>query len=120
MVRMGKWRIDLPHYFVARYFDDFVKWARMIPTGNFPATYLVMFNEGDLADSAPDPEQGKTMLGAWLLAKVSRRGVECEAYAERDRRLIALHCEKMQAAGIRSRDRLREPERPGLPIPRLQ
>jgi len=121
MVRLGRWKIDLPDYFVARYFDEFVKWARQIPTGEFKCTRLFVFNEGDLADDCPDPEQGKEMLGAWLLARISSRFIECEAYSELDRDRIRNHCRKMISFGVRSRDRLVEPERPGIPgLGRLQ
>ena len=117
MVRLGKWKISgVPDYFVARYFHDFVKWAGKIRTGDFPATYLITFNEGELAADSPDPEQGKQLLGAWLFARVSKTAIECEPYNERDRAAIWQHCERMQRAGVRSRDRLVEPPRPGIPV----
>jgi hypothetical protein len=116
MIRMGKWKIDLPDYFVARYFHEFVTWAKQIPTGEFKCTRLITFNEGGLADDSPDPEQGKELLGAWLFARVGRRFIECEPYRDLDRDLIRRHCAKMQAAGVHSRDRLVEPPRPGIPI----
>ena len=117
MIRLGRWKISgVPDYFVARYFHEFVKWAKMIPTGDFPATYLITFNEGDLAEDSPDPEQGKQLLGGWLLAKISSRFIECEPYSELDRDRIRKHCDRMQRAGVRSRDRLVEPERPGIPV----
>jgi len=115
MVRLGKWKIDLPDYFVARYFDEFVAWARQIPIGVFKPTRLFVFNEGELADWSPDREQGKAMFGAWLLARIGKRYIECEAYSELDRDKIRKHCKKLQSFGVRSRDRLAEPERPGIP-----
>jgi hypothetical protein len=116
MVRLGKWKIDLPDYFVARYFYEFLAWARLASTPDFPCTRLFVFNEGDFADWSPDREQGKVMPGAWLLAKIGKRFVECEAYSELDRDKIRNHCKKLQSLGVRSRDRLAEPERPGIPV----
>ena len=116
MVRLGKWKIDLPDYFVARYFHEFVEWAKLIPIGKFECSRWIPFNEGDLADWSPDREQGKVMPGAWLLARIGKRFIECEAYGEADRDYIRKHCRKMQSFGVRSRDRLVEPERPGIPV----
>ena len=115
MISLGKWRIDLPEYFVARYFHEFVTWARQIPTGEFKPTRLFVFNEGALARDSLDPEQGKELLGAWLFAKIGKRTVECAPYREHDRDLIRRHCSKMQLFGVRARDRLVEPPRPGIP-----
>jgi hypothetical protein len=112
---MGKWRVDLPDYFVARYFDELVAWARQIPQGVFKPTRLIMFNEGAFADDSPDPEQGKELLGAWLLAKIGQRHIECGPYRDKDRDAINKHCAKMQRHRVGPRDRLVEPERPGIP-----
>jgi hypothetical protein len=108
-------RLDLPLYFLERYEDEFAAWAAEIPRGEFKARRLFVFREGDVAEWSPDPEQGKQLLGAWLLAKISRAGVEISPYREADREAIAKHCERMQRAGIPSRARLIEPERPGIP-----
>ena len=108
-------RLDLPTYFLERYESEFAAWAAEIPLGKFKPRRLIVFREGDVAEPSPDPEQGKQLLGAWLLARISRKGVEIEPFSERDREAIAKHCERMQAAGIPSRARLREPPRPGIP-----
>jgi hypothetical protein len=115
MISLGKWRIDVPEYFVARYFHEFVKWAGQIGTGEFQPTRLFVFNEGALAKDSPDPEQGKELLGAWLFAKIGARTIECAPYREHDRDLIKRHCSRMQLFGVRARDRLVEPPRPGIP-----
>jgi hypothetical protein len=116
MVRLGKWKIDLPEYFVARYFDEFVAWAKQIPQGVFKPTRLFVFNEGELAEWSPDPEQGKQMLGAWLFARISSKAIECEPFNDSDRTAIERHCRRMIAARVNPRDRLIEPERPGIPV----
>jgi hypothetical protein len=108
-------KLDLPLYFLERYEDEFAAWAAEIPRGEFKARRLFVFREGDVAEWSPDREQGKQLLGAWLLARISRAGVEIEPYREADREAIAKHCERMRRAGIPSRARLREPERPGIP-----
>jgi hypothetical protein len=115
MISLGKWRLDLPEYFVARYFPEFVKWAQQIPRGEFKPTRLFVFKEGAFAADSPDPEQGKELLGAWLFAKIGKRTIECAPYRDHDRDLIRRHCSRMQLFGIRSTDRLVEPARPGIP-----
>jgi len=107
---------DIPDYFLERYREEFAAWAAQIPYGGFKPTRLFVFKEGDVAESSPDPEQGKQLLGAWLLAKVSRKGIEIEPLSERDKEAIIKHCARMQAAGIPASARLREPERPGIPV----
>jgi hypothetical protein len=115
MVRLGKWQLDLPEYFVARYFHEFVKWAQTVPTLEFEPTRFITFLEGDFAERSPDPEQGKKLYGAWLFAKTGAHFVECEPYREQDRDKIRKHCARMQLFGVRARDRLVEPPRPGIP-----
>jgi hypothetical protein len=105
----------LPDYFLERYREEFAKWASTITTGDFKCTRLFVFNEGDCAEWSPDREQGKQLLGAWLLARVSRKGVEIEPLTGRDREAIERHCARMAAAGIPANARLVEPERPGIP-----
>ena len=107
----------IPDYFIERYDQEFVKWANVRP---FPSTYLIAFNEGDLAERSPDPEQGRVWRGVWLFARISRKGVEIEPFTANDADKIERHCTKMQLAGVPARARLIEPERPGIPtIPRL-
>jgi hypothetical protein len=105
----------IPDYFLERYEDEFAKWAAQIPSGEFHPLRLFTFNEGAVAPPSPDPEQGRQLLGAWLFARLSRRGVEIEPYRESDREAIIKHCERMQRAGIPARTRLVEPARPGIP-----
>ena len=105
----------IPDYFLERYLDEFAIWAGTIATGDFKCTRLFVFREGDAAEPSPDPEQGKQLLGAWLLARVSRKGVEIEPLTERDRAAIYKHCERMQAARIPAAAHLVEPPRPGIP-----
>jgi hypothetical protein len=107
---------DIPDYFLERYADEFAAWAAQIPTGEFKPTRLFVFREGDVAEFSPDPEQGKQLLGAWLLARISRKGIEIEPLTERDRAAILKHCERMKAARIPATAHLREPERPGIPV----
>jgi hypothetical protein len=115
MIRMGKWKLDLPDYFVARYFHELVRWARQIPEGTFKPTRLITFNEGAFAADSPDPEQGKELTGAWLFAKIGQRFIECGPYRDKDRDAIRKHCARMQRYGVRSTDTLVEPPRPGIP-----
>ena len=107
---------DIPLYFLERYQDEFNAWAAQIPTGEFHPLRLFTFNEGDVAPWSPDREQGRQLLGAWLFARLSRRGVEIEPYREQDREAIFKHCERLQHAGIPARARLAEPPRPGIPV----
>lgn len=107
----------IPDYFVERYDADLAAWANLRP---FPSTRLITFREGAFAKDSPDPEQGKELLGAWLLARISRKGVEIEPLSKRDEDRIRAHCANMQFRGVPALARLVEPERPGLPvIPRL-
>jgi hypothetical protein len=106
----------IPDYFLERYADEFAAWAAQIPTGEFKPTRLFVFREGDVAEFSPDPEQGKQLLGAWLLARISRKGIEIEPLTERDKAAILKHCARMQAARIPAAARLVEPERPGIPV----
>jgi hypothetical protein len=47
---------------------------------------------------------------------MSRKGVEIAPYTPRDKTMIFLHCEKLQRAGLGSKQFTAEPVRPGLPI----
>ena len=106
---------NIPEYFLERYRNEFAVWAGTIATGDFKCTRLFVFREGDAAQASPDPEQGKQLLGAWLLARVSRKGVEIEPLTERDRDAIYKHCARMAAARIPASAHLVEPPRPGIP-----
>lgn len=115
MIRVGRVKItDVPEYFMCRYDDEIAAWA-----GNFakvgPVKSFVL-REGSFADLSPDPEQGAVLIVVRLWARLSRRGVEISPYTERDRTLIALHCEKMQRSGVPARAILKEPPRPWLPF----
>jgi len=108
---------NIPDYFLQRYQDEFAKWAAYRDEkGRWPSTWLFTFNEGDIAESSPDPEQGKQLLGAWLFGRRSRAGIEIEPYSESDRAAIIKHCERMEAARVPAWAKLREPERPGIPV----
>src|SRR6516165_7570599 len=97
---------NIPPYFLERYEAEFAKWAATLPLGTFHPLRLFVFKEGAAAPDSPDPEQGKQLLGAWLLAKLSRKGVEIAPYREQDREAIIKHVERMQRAGIPSRAQL--------------
>jgi hypothetical protein len=105
----------IPEYFLQRYQREFAAWAATLQTGEFNPRRLFVFREGGAAECSPDPEQGPQLLGAWLLCKISRAGVEIEPFSERDREAIAKHCARMQRAGIAADAELVEPARPGIP-----
>jgi hypothetical protein len=107
---------DIPDYFLERYKDEFGRWAATLATGEFKCTRWFAFNDGDLAPDSPCIEQGKQMLGAWLLARISRKGVEIEALTTADREAILKHCARMNAGRVPAWAKLREPERPGIPV----
>lgn len=121
MITVGRVKFSkIPAYFIERYDADFAKWANEIPRGEFKSRRLFIFREGALANDSPDPEQGKELLGAWLFARISRKGVEIEPFTTADADKIRQHCAKMQLHGVPARARLIEPPRPGIPtIPNL-
>jgi len=109
---------NVPDYFLERYDDEIAAWAN-----NFakigPVKSFVL-REGAFSNVSPDPEQGAELVVVRLIARMSRKGVEIEPYTVRDRRMIAVHCEKMIREGVPPRTRLAEPERPWLPfMPKL-
>jgi len=120
MLTVGRVKIDrIPEYFLERYDAEIAAWAQ-----NFakigPVKSFVL-REGTLADLSPDPEHGAVLIQVRLIAKMSRRGVEIEPKTPRDETLIALHCEKLQRAGVPARAVLVEPARPGLPfMPKIE
>lgn len=115
MITVGRVKIDrIPDFFMERYDSEVAAWAnnfdRIGPVKSF------ILKEGHLAASSPDPEQGAELIQVKLIAKVSRKGVEITPYTKRDETLIALHCEKLARAGLRSKQFTPEPVRPGLPF----
>lgn len=115
MLTIGRVKIeDIPEYFLEKYDTEIAAWA-----SNFekigPVKAFVL-REGGLSDLSPNPEQGAVLIQVKLIAKLSRKGVEIKPATERDRTLIALHCEKLQRAGVPARAVLEEPARPWLPF----
>lgn len=119
MLTIGRVKIEgIPDYFIERYDAEIAAWA-----ANFekigPVKCFIL-REGHLADLSPNPEQGAVLMQVRLIAKMSRKGVEIRPLTERDRTLIALHCEKLQRAGVASNAFTPEPERPFIPfVPRI-
>lgn len=115
MITIGRVRIDrIPDFFMERYDREIAAWAnnfeRIGPVKSF------ILREGHLASVSPDPEQGAELIQVKLIARMSRKGVEITPYTRRDETLIALHCEKLQRAGLGSKQFTAEPVRPGLPF----
>ena len=115
MITMGRVKIsDIPDYFLERYDSEIAAWA-----SNFekigPVKAFIL-KEGHLARPSPNPEQGAELVQVKLIAKMSRKGVEIGPYTPRDKTVIYLHCEKLQAAGLGSKQFTPEPVRPGLPV----
>jgi hypothetical protein len=114
--------IDIPEYFLERYAQEIDNWARHVKTIGLVKS--IVLREGYLADLSPDPEQGAQLIQVKLKCqpwyptphlRVSK-GVEISPLEGRDATLIALHCEKMKAAGIPAKAVLQEPARPWLPF----
>jgi hypothetical protein len=106
----------IPEYFVIRYEDEISAWgANFLKIG--PVKTIVL-REGRFSDPSPDPRQGAQLLGVKLRAEVSNGGrqVTVRPVGDQDEALIARHCEKMERCGVRPRDVLFEPARPGIPI----
>lgn len=115
MLTIGRVKITgIPDFFLERYDLEIAAWAanfeKIGPVKSF------ILREGYLADLSPDPEQGAVLIQVKLIAKMSRKGVEITPFTKRDETLIALHCEKLQRAGIPARAVLQEPARPWLPF----
>lgn len=116
MITVGRVKFSrIPHYFIERYDAEFAKWANEIPRGEFKSRRLFVFREGAFAKDSPDPEQGKELVGAWLFARISRKGVEIEPFTKADEDRIRVHCTRMELLGVPARARLVEPPRPGIP-----
>ena len=106
--------IDIPEYFLKRYDDEFNAWAANIRKIGLVKSFVL--REGQFADPSPDPEQGAELLQIKIICKPWSRGVEFMPLTERDRRLIAKHCEKMERLKVDPRLILPEPPRPWLPF----
>lgn len=119
MITVGRVKFDrIPDYFLERYDLEIGAWAQNF--AKIGPVKAFILREGHLAASSPNPEQGAELIQVKLIAKMSRKGVEIAPFTRRDETLIALHCEKMQRAGMPSRGFTKEPERPGMPfIPRI-
>lgn len=115
MIRVGRVKIDgIPDYFLEKYDQEIAAWAQNFAKIGPVKSFIL--REGQLSDPSPDPEMGAQLIQVKLIAKMSRKGVEIAPYTERDRTLIALHCEKMQRARVPSNVVLPEPARPWLPF----
>lgn len=106
--------IDIPEYFLERYTDEINAWAANIRKIGLVKSFIL--REGFLADPSPDPEYGAQLLGVKLVCKPWSGGVEISPLHERDKALIARHCEKMQKARLPANAVLAEPPRPFLPF----
>lgn len=110
----------MPEYFVVRYEDEISAWGANF--GRIGPIKTIVLREGRFADASPNAEQGAVLLGVRLTAEVTRGGklVTVRPLGEQDEALIARHCEKMERCGVRAKDVLFEPARPGIPIlPRI-
>jgi hypothetical protein len=115
MITVGTVKIDrIPDFFLERYDREIAAWAQNFEKIGPVKSFIL--REGHMANVSPDPEQGAELIQVKLIAKMSRRGVEISPYTRRDETVIALHCEKMQRAGFRSKTFTPEPPRPGLPF----
>lgn len=119
-IRVGRVKIRrIPDYFMERYDREIGLWAQNF--AKIGPVKSIVLREGYLADLSPNEEQGAQLIQVKLIAKMSGRGVEIEPLTRRDETLIALHCEKLQGAGIPAGMVLIEPERPWLPfMPRIE
>jgi hypothetical protein len=115
MITCGTVRfIDIPEYFLERYTDEINAWAQNIRKIGLVKSFIL--REGYFAELSPDPEQGAVLLQVKLICKPWAEGVEISPLEERDRDLIARHCEKLILAKVPARVILKEPERPWLPF----
>lgn len=112
MITVGRVKIDgIPDYFMERYDGEIAAWATNF--AKIGPVKSIVLREGHLAGMS---ENGFDLIQVKLIAKMSRKGVEIRPFGERDRTLIALHCEKMERAGVPARAMLVEPERAGVPF----
>lgn len=115
MITVGRVKFEhVPEFFIERYDSEIAAWANNFDKIGPVKSFIL--REGHLADLSPDPEQGAVLIQVKLIAKMSRKGVEIAPHTIRDQRMIALHCEKMERAGMPANGFTKEPERPGLPF----
>lgn len=118
---MARWVFDttVPDYFVHRYAAELRLWAANFKKIGFRKR--IVLREGGLSELSPNAEQGATLYGVDLVAKIDRAQgddlVICvSAVDEQSEMLIRRHCEKMERNRIPAGLVLVEPERPGIPI----
>lgn len=109
----------IPDYFVERYARELALWGKNLK--KIGLTKHIVLNEGALADMSPNPEQGAVLIRVTLKADIERLAQDrlrlvISPADERDGRMIAIHCEKMQRNNIPAKVELVEPERPGIPF----
>lgn len=106
--------INLPEFFLIRYTKEINAWADNICKVGMVKHFVL--REGHLSDLSPNPEQGAELISVALLCKPSLRGVEIMPRSERDKDLIAKHCEKLEKAGMAADAFTPEPSRPWVPF----
>lgn len=118
---MARWVFDktVPDYFVHRYASELRAWAANFKKIGFKKR--IVLREGGLSDLAPEAEQGATLYGVDLLAKIDRLDGDdlqicVSAATEQDEMLVRKHVEKMERNKIPAGLVLVEPERPGIPF----
>lgn len=111
----------VPDWFIERYDDEMHKWGMNWRKVNYnpddeTSVHSIMLREGQLSDSSPDPKQGPELIFVKLIGKRFGSTMYVSPLTERDERLIALHCEKMERLKVSPRLVLPEPLRPWLPF----
>lgn len=109
----------IPDYFVERYAKELALWGQNLK--KIGLTKHIVLNEGTLSDVSPDEEMGAVLIRVTLKAAIERLAHDrlrlvISPETERDERMIAIHCEKMQKASVPANVELVEPERPGVPF----
>lgn len=107
--------IDIPQWFLERYQHQFRYWSANLRTEGL--VYGWTLREGYLADPSPDLELcGPQLIEVKLKCRPVHGYTEISPLEERDRMLIAKHCEKMERLGVPPDVQLQEPARPGVPF----